>query len=78
LTEHTITDKTKLRDAIASAREQGFSFADQEAEIGFRSVSVPLRRYDGTTVAPLNIGARIERALVEMMLGTYLPQARDQ
>jgi IclR family pca regulon transcriptional regulator len=77
LTEYTVTDKTELRDAIVKARKQGFSFADQEAEIGFRSVSVPLRRYDGATVAALNVGARIERASVETMLGTYLPLLRQ-
>lgn len=77
-TEYTVTDKRKLRDAIVTARGHGFSFVDQEAEIGFRSVSVPLKRYDGVVVAALNIGARIERASVETMLGTYLPLLRAE
>lgn len=76
LTEHTLIDRAALREAIAKVRGHGFSFVDQEAELGFRSVAVPLRRYDGTIVAALNIGARIERASVETMLGTYLPLLR--
>jgi IclR family pca regulon transcriptional regulator len=38
---------------------------------------VPLRRYDGLTVAALNIGTRSERAPVETMLATYLPLLRE-
>ncbi|MGO8919521.1 MAG: IclR family transcriptional regulator C-terminal domain-containing protein [Stellaceae bacterium] len=75
-TEHTITDKRRLRQAIAAVRADGFAFADQEAELGFRSVAVPLRRYDGVVIAALNIGTRIERASVETMLGSHLPRLR--
>jgi IclR family transcriptional regulator, pca regulon regulatory protein len=77
-TRQTVTDKARLGELILAARRQGFAFVDQEAEDGFRSVSVPLRRYDGVTVAALNIGARIERASVETMLGTYLPLLRAE
>ena len=72
-TDRTRTDKSGLRAAVEAARRYGFSFVDQEAEPGFRSVAVPLRRYDGAVVAALNIGARIERAATETMLETYLP-----
>jgi IclR family pca regulon transcriptional regulator len=77
-TRQTVTAKERLRAAILAARSQGFAFVDQEAEDGFRSVSVPLKRYDGMTVAALNIGARIERATVETMLATYLPLLRAE
>jgi IclR family pca regulon transcriptional regulator len=75
-TERTLTDKRALRNAIAAARGDGFAFADQEAELGFRSVAVPLRRYDGAVVAALNIGTRIERASVATMLDSHLPRLR--
>lgn len=77
-TSYTLTDKQRLRDTILAVRSNGFSFVDQEAELGFRSVSVPLKRYDGVTVAALNIGARIERASVETMLGSHLPLLRTE
>jgi IclR family pca regulon transcriptional regulator len=78
LTDFTVTGIGKLRDAIVKTRMEGFSFVEQEAEIGFRSVAVPLRRYDGKIVAALNLGARIELASVETMLGTYLPMLRAE
>jgi IclR family pca regulon transcriptional regulator len=77
LTPRTITDKRALRAIIVKVREQGFAFGDEEAELGFRSVAVPVRRYDGVIVAAMNIGARVERASPETMLGTHLPLLRD-
>lgn len=72
VTPHTLTDPAAVRARIAAARADGFCFADQEAERGFRSVAVPLRRYDGTVIAALNIGARVEGAARDVMLGRYL------
>ena len=73
VTPHTIVDRRKLRKAVLDVRRLGYSYADQEAELGFRSIAVPLMRYDGTVVAAMNIGARIEAASEEQMLGTFLP-----
>jgi IclR family pca regulon transcriptional regulator len=73
LTEHTLTDKRKLREAIEKVRKQGYSLVDQEVEVGFRSLSVPLRRYDGATIAALNIGSRIERVPLAAMRTLHLP-----
>ena len=77
LTPATVTDKKALRAAILKARMEGFSFADQEAEIGFRSISVPLRRLDGKVLASLNIGAHSERCTARTMQTKFLPRLRD-
>jgi IclR family transcriptional regulator, pca regulon regulatory protein len=76
VTEHTVIDPRELRKAILQVRQNGFSFVDREAEAGFRSIAVPLKRFDGMTVAALNVGAHVDRASVEAMLGTYLPLLR--
>lgn len=73
VTPHTRTEPGIIQAAIDAARAQGFCFVDQEAEHGFRSVAVPLRKFDGTLVAALNIGARVEHASEAAMLGRYLP-----
>jgi IclR family transcriptional regulator, pca regulon regulatory protein len=73
----TVVDKRALRRAILKARQDGFSFADQEAEVGFRSISVPLRRRDGKVVASLNIGAHSERCPAKTMHAEFLPRLRD-
>ena len=40
-----------MREAISDDRTRGYSLVDREAEPGFRSISVPVRRYDGVIVA---------------------------
>jgi IclR family pca regulon transcriptional regulator len=72
-TPHTIVNKTKLKAIIAADRAQGYSLVDQEAESGYRSVAVPVRRYDGSIVAALNIGAHVDRISVERMRERFLP-----
>ena len=75
-TPFTQTDPAAIHAAIRQAREQGYCFVDQEAEHGFRSIAVPLRRFDGTVLAALNIGARAERADAIAMTGPYLEALR--
>jgi IclR family pca regulon transcriptional regulator len=72
-TERTVLDKPRLRAAVLAARAQGYALVDQEAELGFRSIAVPIRRYDGVVVCALNVGARVERASPETMLEVVLP-----
>lgn len=72
ITPHTKTDPAHIRAEIHAAKARGFCFVDQEAEYGFRSIAVPLRRFDGTLLAALNIGARVEHASPAVMTGRYL------
>jgi IclR family pca regulon transcriptional regulator len=76
-TRFSITDSAALRREILEIRRQGFSYADQEAEYGFRSLAVPLRRFDGAVVAALHIVARIERITEAEMLGPELGLLRE-
>lgn len=78
VTDHTATNPAAIRRAVEAAAADGFCFVDQEAEHGFRSIAVPLRRFDGTLVAALNIGARIERADAGTMLGQHLPVLQEE
>ena len=73
LTPTTVVDKGELRKAILKARHDGHSLVDQEVETGFRSISVPLRRLDGTVIGALNIGVHSERSSPAVMLKTFLP-----
>lgn len=77
VTSRTETDPAELVRRIAEARTAGFAYVDQEAEHGFRSVAVPLRRFDGTPVAALHIGARAERVSEAAMLGRFLDRLRQ-
>src|SRR5262249_26013376 len=69
LTEFTVLDKNELRREILRVRAGGYALADQEAEIGFRSIAVPLKKLDGRTIASLNIGVHSERMPLKAMHG---------
>ncbi|MGE0678787.1 IclR family transcriptional regulator domain-containing protein [Pseudolabrys sp.] len=72
-TPQTIIDKRAIKKAIFDARKQGYAYADQEVEVGYRSIAVPLLAYDGKTVAALHIGALAERVTTKKMLAEFLP-----
>jgi hypothetical protein len=43
------------------------------AEIGIRSIAVPLVRFDGKIVAALNIGVQPEQVSAKAMIADYVP-----
>jgi IclR family transcriptional regulator, pca regulon regulatory protein len=77
LTPFTVTDKKLLLTAIIADRAQGYSLVDREAEPGFRSISVPVRRYDGAIVAAINMGAHVDRISAAEMLVRFLPRLQE-
>jgi len=77
LTPHTVTDPKRLLAAIIADRENGYSLVDREAEPHFRSVSVPVRRYDDTIIAAINMGAHVDRVPTDELIGRFLPLLQD-
>lgn len=77
LTPQTTTDPKRLSAVIAEDRRNGYSLVDREAEPHFRSISVPVRRYDDVIVAAINIGSHVDRISVEDMIARFLPLLRD-
>ena len=73
MTPHTVTDPARLLASIISDREKGYSLVDREAEPGFRSISVPIRRYDGAIIAAINMGAHVDRVSTGEMIDRFLP-----
>jgi len=76
-TPSTLLDKPTLIATIIAERTKGYSLVDREAEEGFRSISVPLRRYDGTIVAAANIGAHVDRITTGDMIDRFLPLLKN-
>jgi IclR family pca regulon transcriptional regulator len=77
MTPHTVTDPKKLLAAIGADREKGFSLVDREAEPHFRSISVPVRRYDNAIVAAINMGAHVDRVSTAELIDRFLPLLRE-
>jgi IclR family transcriptional regulator, pca regulon regulatory protein len=73
LTPQTVTDPKRLLAAILADRTRGYSLVDREAEPHFRSVAVPVKRYDGAIVAAVNIGAHVDRISTDEMTKRFLP-----
>jgi IclR family pca regulon transcriptional regulator len=76
LTPFTVTDRKALLKTIIADRAQGYSLVDREAEPGFRSISVPVRRYDDAIVAAINMGAHVDRVSASEMIDRFLPLLR--
>ena len=77
MTAHTVTDPKRLLAAIIADRDKGYSLVDREAEPGFRSISVPIRRYDGRIIAAVNMGAHVDRISTGEMIDRFLPLLRE-
>ena len=73
VTPHTLTDSADLWAAVLRDRERGYSLVDQEAEIGYRSLAVPVTRYDGKVGCALNAGTSVDRVSLDRMLDYFLP-----
>jgi IclR family pca regulon transcriptional regulator len=77
LTPQTVTDPKRLFAAIVADRARGYSLVDREAEPHFRSIAVPVKRYDGAIVAAINIGAHVDRIATDEMIKRFLPLLRE-
>ena len=77
LTSFTVIEKKLLLKTIIADRAKGYSLVDREAEPGFRSISVPVRRYDGAIVAAINMGAHVDRVSSAEMVERFLPRLRE-
>ncbi|UWX98746.1 helix-turn-helix domain-containing protein [Arthrobacter zhaoxinii] len=78
LTERTVTDPDRLRDAVAQVREQGWALVDQELELGLRSVAVPVLDPQGTVVAALNTSMQATAGLtLEEAAARVLPHLQQ-
>jgi len=73
-TEKTIVSKEKLRAAILQARRDGWTVMDEEYEIGFRSLSVPIRDHADRTIAALNVCCPTPRVSLKTMKTAFLPR----
>jgi IclR family pca regulon transcriptional regulator len=76
-TEHTVTDKERLREVLAQVRRDGYALIDEELELGLRSIAVPVKGASGRVLAALNVGAQAGRAEPGRMIAEFLPVLRQ-
>lgn len=66
-----------LESKIAEVATAGYAYVAHDVEAGFHSTAVPLRRWDGTTVAALNVGTNVERMTEREMHESVLPVLQE-
>jgi IclR family pca regulon transcriptional regulator len=69
--------RAALETTIAEVATAGHSYVANEVEAGFHSIAVPLRRWDGTPIAALNVGTNVERMSAPEMHERVLPVLRE-
>ncbi len=72
ITPRTVTGKPALRRILAQVAEDGFAVAEEEAEPGFCSLAVPLRRVGGQVAFALNTGIPVQRSSAADMKTRFL------
>jgi IclR family pca regulon transcriptional regulator len=78
MTDFTVTDKKALRAEIQHVREQGYAITAQEMRRGYHAVAVPLRRYDGATIAAVCVAAWVEDSAEGAFADKYLAALKQE
>lgn len=76
-TSFTITQAAKLRTALAQIRQQGWALSEQQLELGYRGIAVPLRDSKGEAVAALSVTMPTGHESSEAAVARVLPVLRD-
>jgi IclR family pca regulon transcriptional regulator len=76
ITERTVTNKMRIRSILEQVAADGFAIAEEEAELGFRSLAVPVWRAGGTVAFALNTGMHVDRGSADSLRDKYLPRLR--
>jgi DNA-binding IclR family transcriptional regulator len=66
-TDNTITDREHLLRELASIREKGLSFDNEEYEVGLRCVAAPVQDNRGHVVAAISISGPAQRLTTEAL-----------
>src|SRR5262245_46693746 len=78
MTDFTVTDEQAPRQEVVQVRRQGYAFTAQEMRRGYRAVAVPLRRYDGATIAAICVAAWVEDSSVGSFAEKYLAALQEE
>lgn len=79
-TENTITNRSDLLHALGEIRQRGYSFDNEECEIGARCVAAPIRDYTGKIIAGISVSGPTSRMTDAYIFSniSYLLDAAEQ
>jgi IclR family pca regulon transcriptional regulator len=76
-TSHTITDPDRLRQQMAHIRAQDWSLSEQQLDLTYRGVAVPLRDHKGNTIAALSVSMPMQFESSQQAIDRVLPLLRE-
>lgn len=76
-TSFTLTSTDALRTALQCIRHQGWALSEQQLELGYRGIAVPLRDSKGELIAALSVTMPIGQEASQDALARVLPVLRD-
>ncbi|TWG99739.1 IclR family transcriptional regulator [Mesorhizobium sp. J18] len=76
-TPKTITDPRRLSEKVMETRQNGYGIADEELELGLRSIAVPIRDRTGRIAAAINVSTQSARFTCDEMREVILPHLQS-
>ena len=72
-TPNTLVTISDIRRRVEEARVDGFSFTDEELELGLRTLAVPVKDSAGRVHAAMTVSASAGRISLDVMHNRFLP-----
>lgn len=76
-TSHTVVNTALLRDSLNRIRAQGWALSEQQLELGYRGVAVPLRDAKGDVSGALSVTMPMGHEASDAAVHRVLPVLRD-
>ena len=76
-TSHSITHKDRMRLEMARIRSQGYAISEQQLDMSYRGIAVPLRDHKGDLIAALSLSMPMAQESSEEALTRVLPLLRE-
>lgn len=74
---HTITDPNRMRAELALIRKQDWALSEQQLDLAYRGVAVPLRDHKGNVHGALTVSMPIQNESTQEAVQRVLPVLRD-
>jgi len=74
---HTITDPARMRAELTLIRKQDWALSEQQLDLAYRGVAVPLRDHKGNVHGALTVSMPIQNETTQEAVQRVLPVLRD-
>lgn len=79
-TEHSITDRSALKEDLSTIRARGFSVDNEEKNLGMRCIAAPVFDVNREAVAGISVSGpttRVDKAQIERLSGAVIAAAHQ-